>query len=146
MYNAKLSKVIENLDNFIDFQVKYNHLYSGGCCWSAFCLASELEKRNIPYDVVSYSNYGEDDMPELEDICKSGELTHVGIVVDGKEIGSDEILINDVEEGYYSVNLHITNADELLNMYNTGNWNPRYDTGNNDFIRNKIMDIFSEMD
>lgn len=121
-------------------------LFHGGCCFAAAVIASELEKRDIDYNVVVYTP--EDILTHVKNInsIANDELClHVAIELKDVESGEDVVLGGEFEEPGYVFREYVkTDAEELMYTYRHNEWNNHYNIGNNpDFIKH-VRKIFAE--
>lgn len=115
-----------------------NNLYSinnGGCCYIAYCIATILEKENIPYQVViNGGDYADvDTFSELEDGCY-----HVFIQVENNTINADG-LEDDEDCNYY----YTATSSQILNYYKKGDWNNMYEKALNSSIKSIITRMYN---
>lgn len=107
---------------------KYN-INNGGCCFVAYCIAFELEQRNIPFKVYICD----------EDLDKN-TAGHYAIEV-------NNILINQSDWGKCDFDTKKKlKSKTLLSRYKKGNWNCRYSKRWNLIVKTKIHSKFLEYD
>ena len=112
---TKLNKLCLELDN------KYN-INNGGCCYVAACIAEQLEKFNIPFEIVHY------------DICGC----HYAIKVSDRYINRSDYKKKEIYE------ILDYNSKEMFSIYYTENWNNTYEKKYNSIVHRKIKKLFNE--
>ena len=112
---TKLNQLCLELDN------KYN-INCGGCCYVAACIAEQLEKFNIPFEIVHY------------DICGC----HYAIKVSDRYINRSDYKKKEIYE------ILDYNSKEMFSIYYTENWNNTYEKKYNSIVHRKIKKLFNE--
>jgi hypothetical protein len=112
---TKLNKLCLELDN------KYN-INCGGCCYVAACIAEQLERFNIPFEIVHY------------DICGC----HYAIKVSDRYINRSDYKKKEIYE------ILDYNSKEMFSIYYTENWNKTYERKYNSIVHRKIKNLFNE--
>ena len=123
---------------------------AGGCCYIAYIVAEELEKRNFNnFSLRIYNDYvlNEEDCFEniendVEDFpIYSYTASHYVLVYDDIEINPD------TEAEYLEyVDLHDVDSNFILDICNKGDWNSVFNHNNLTFIRRFIKIIFDQYD
>lgn len=119
----RINKVCINLDN------KYN-INSGGCCFVAYCIAKELEERNILYNLVVYNYYDQD--------FNITEGNHYAIKVGNYVINQDDC--EDFHREYK------VDSDELYMLYYNNPWNKMYSKRWNLIVQTILHSKFRKYD
>lgn len=141
-------KAIKEMADVINRYVDEKDLFSGGCCFSAYILAEYLKKLGINYKVVLYQYGIAINKKRFSTAMKTGWVGHVAIEVKYK---NEKVLIGNCDRinTFFILNdlrfkcrtySHIS-PEMLLNEYESGVWNPYYDTVNNPFLLNDIRNI-----
>ena len=133
---------------FISLRDLYN-INNGGCCYTAYLIAKEFDKRDIAYSLRIFNTYITSEYLCLKAIrndydrfpIHSETATHYSIKCDGIVINPEE----DCEDFEY-LDLNNINSDFILDIYNKGCWNSEYDTKNSIFIERFIKIIFDQYD
>jgi hypothetical protein len=112
---TKLNQLCLELDN------KYN-INCGGCCYVAACIAEQLERFNIPFEIVHY------------DICGC----HYAIKVSDRYINRSDYKKKEIYE------ILDYNSKEMFSIYYTENWNNTYEKKYNIIVHRKIKNLFNE--
>ena len=145
----ELNKFFENLN----YKYKINY---GGCCYVAYLIARELEKRHIKYKLMcEYENYGK--IYNLKHECSilkynlKNRLSidnnttinfgmHIFIKVNKYLINKGDI-VNDSKV----VCIPNVNSVDIYNAYNNIEWNYRFNTFYKNTIKNRIVNKFKEL-
>lgn len=123
---------------------------AGGCCYIAYIVAEELEKRNFNnFSLRIYNDYvlNEEDCFEniendVEDFpIYSYTASHYVLVYDDIEINPDA-----AAEYLEYVDLHDVDSNFILDICNKGDWNCVFNHNNLTFIRRFIKIIFDQYD
>jgi len=112
---TKLNQLCLELDN------KYN-INCGGCCYVAACIAEQLERFNIPFEIVHY------------DICGC----HYAIKVSDRYINRSDYKKKEIYE------ILDYDSGEMFDIYYNGNWNNTYERKYNSIVHRKIKNLFNE--
>ena len=145
----ELNKFFENLN----YKYKINY---GGCCYVAYLIARELEKRHIKYKLVcEYENYGRIyNLKQEYSILKYNLKNRLSIdnnttVNFGMHIfiKVDKYLINKGDCVNDSKLVYISNINsiDIYNAYNNITWNHRFNTFYKNTIKNRIVNKFKEL-
>ncbi len=144
-------RLISALKELMKFLDRHFDINNGGCCYVAYVIAKNLEKYNIPYQVVFYyecfeegecyenlpSESIEHDIKERAIPCVgTGDDTcnHYSIMIDDSNLNP----FND--RAYKILNL---NADDLKWIYfKAGDWNMCYNRFINTYINTYIKNTF----
>lgn len=112
---TKLNQLCLELDN------KYN-INCGGCCYIAACIAEQLERFDIPFEIVHY------------DICGC----HYAIKVSDRYINRSDYKKKEIYE------ILDYNSEEMFDIYYNGDWNSTYKRKYNSIVHRKIKNLFNE--
>ena len=113
------------LNNISEQLQDYKNINNGGCCLFACLIASQLDKRKIPYDVII--EYPSNSEEEIYEEVNSGtnylDIHHIFLKVKGKYYyDSDGI------KGFWHrdiIKLKLDSKD-LGMLYAKGDWNPMF--------------------
>lgn len=112
---TKLNQLCLELDD------KYN-INCGGCCYIAACIAEQLERFNIPFEIVHYDIYG----------C------HYAIKVSDRYINRSDYKKKEIYE------ILDYSSEEMFDIYYNGDWNKTYKRKYNSIVHRKIKKLFNE--
>lgn len=112
---TKLNQLCLELDN------KYN-INCGGCCYIAACIAEQLERFDIPFEIVHYDIYG----------C------HYAIKVSDRYINRSDYKKKEIYE------ILDYSSEEMFDIYYNGDWNSTYKRKYNSIVHRKIKKLFNE--
>ena len=112
---TKLNQLCLELDN------KYN-INCGGCCYIAACIAEQLERFDIPFEIVHY------------DICGC----HYAIKVSDRYINRSDYKKKEIYE------ILDYSSEEMFDVYYNGDWNNTYKRKYNSIVHRKIKNLFNE--
>lgn len=112
---TKLNQLCLELDN------KY-FVNCGGCCYVAACIAEQLERFDIPFEIVHY------------DICGC----HYAIKVSDRYINRSDYKKKEIYE------ILDYSSEEMFDIYYNGNWNSTYKRKYNSIVHRKIKNLFNE--
>ena len=112
---TKLNQLCLELDN------KYN-INCGGCCYIAACIAEQLERFDIPFEIVHY------------DICGC----HYAIKVSDRYINRSDYEKKEIYE------ILDYSSEEMFDIYYHGDWNNTYERKYNSIVHRKIKNLFNE--
>ena len=130
MFIDKLNKLCKKLD----LEYKIN---KGGCCFIAYVISKQLEKLNIPYELVVYDGEDRYDL-DVDSLTFDETANHYCIKILKQGI-VNQGNCNDEDYNVYNVKL---NSNDLEYIYNNGSWNCMYDSENNHTIENIINNFF----
>lgn len=130
MFIDKLNKLCKKLD----LEYKIN---KGGCCFIAYVISKQLEKLNIPYELVVYDDEDRCDL-DIDSLTFDETANHYCIKISKQGI-VNQGNCNDEDYNVYNVKL---NSNDLEYIYNNGSWNRMYDSKNNQTIENIINNFF----
>ena len=145
-------RLVKALQDLLVFLRRHFHVNSGGCCYVAYVIAKNLEKHNIPFQVVLYYElFGEDECYEdisVEDIEEkikervlgsigTGDDTcnHYSIIIDGEDLNPDF-------EDRPSKILNLNSEDLKWIYYKAGDWCEVYNHLINSYINFYIKNTF----
>lgn len=126
---------------------------SGGCCFLAYIIAKEFDKRDIDYSLVIGDDYRNRDynsiynevisktQNDLEDESVVGynTMNHYFLNVEGFYLNSNN--------GYnIQWTIPVSDYTPIKWIWEHGEWNSWYDTANNNEIIKRIKSIFKEYD
>lgn len=123
----ELRKELANLDYKYDTN-------NGGCCFVAFCLARELENKQIPFKVVFQIRSKEDML--------SHSYAHVLIRLPKKRLLN---AMPQIRHGLYNDRNKVMTSKELKTIYDTTNWNDAYETKYNGVVAKRIKAFFKNV-
>lgn len=142
--------LINNLNKlFVKLDKRYD-INCGGCCYVAYLIARELEKRELYDFKLRIYNYSLEDY-SVDNIrfniinnkdrlpCRSCTVYHYSIVYDQYEI-------NESDEGLDYLDIDNLYSNDIERLYHYGDWNDCYDTVNNIFVERFIKIIFNNYD
>ena len=132
MFIDKLNKLCKKLD----LEYKIN---KGGCCFIAYVISKQLEKLNIPYELVIYDDEDRYDL-DADSLTFDETANHYCIKILKQGI-VNQGNCNDEDYNVYNVKL---NSNDLEYIYNNGSWNHMYDSKNNHTIENIINNFFMQ--
>ena len=132
MFIDKLNKLCKKLD----LEYKIN---KGGCCFIAYVISKQLEKFNIPYELVVYDSEDRCDL-DVDSLTFDETDNHYCIKILKQGI-VNQGNCNDEDYNVYNVKL---NSNDLEYIYNNGSWNCMYDSENNQTIENIINNFFMQ--
>ena len=132
MFIDKLNKLCKKLD----LEYKIN---KGGCCFIAYLISKQLEKLNIPYELVVYDDEDRYDL-DADSLTFDETANHYCIKILKQGI-VNQGNCNDEDYNVYNVKL---NSNDLEYIYNNGSWNCMYDSKNNQTIENIINNFFMQ--
>lgn len=142
--------LINNLNKlFVKLDKRYD-INCGGCCYVAYLIARELEKRELYDFKLRIYNYSLEDY-SVDNIrfniinnkdrlpCRNCTVYHYSIVYDQYEI-------NESDEGLDYLDIDNLSSNDIERLYHYGDWNDCYDTVNNIFVERFIKIIFNNYD
>ena len=123
----QLNTTIWRLDN-------NDKVFDGKCCFISYCIAKNLEERDILYNVIVYAHAGSN-TEDVFQLLEEENIAHVSIRL---SLGNKKFIIGDnlIDDNGLEVSYHNFNSEELLNLYENGNWN----TGHSDITDEEIKD------
>jgi len=131
-----------SLDRLFVFLHKNYNINYGGCCWLSYCLANNLERLGINYDLILYTDedYTEKDAyynikDRVENEFPTGDETTNHYTLRVRGMG---ILNKDPGEPFIVV--HGIDSEDLKWIYDNGDWNKCYNPKINYEIKN-LVDI-----
>lgn len=115
----------------------------GGCCWFAGVLATELEKRKVPFTFIMREPYNQGEIQDYIDQSnnENGGLSahHVYIKVTGSCFDSEGFYSDDYIQDLSDCMLEFHwNATQIKNYHKNGTWNPS-------FVRNSLQGTKKEI-
>lgn len=150
--DISIKRLINNL-NLLFSKLEDRYLLNcGGCCFAAYIVARELEKRYLldfnlriyGYYISDYSEkelynniiYDRDDVP-----CRNNTVTHYTIVYNNKF----EINNSDYSNIDY-IDVHGLTSEDIRCLYTYGDWNDVYSISKNIFVERFIKIVFNNYD
>ena len=132
------NSIIEDLNRVINQYVYNNHLFAGGCCYSAYVLAKNLERLGIKYRTVLFQYAEILNETNFNSAIRGEGVSHVAIEVTYRR---KKFIIGDCGRIYTYFKMtgepfkimkyaDIKSAD-LLKGYRENEWNFMYNTKNN---------------
>lgn len=157
-----VEQMLNELNGILDDLNEQYHTNCGGCCAVAAMVAEHLEKFNISYKVdvwvdgytlLEYDDWVADERPttysdeeveinikDNQGLFPTGDLTanHYTIVVGDTNINAWEN-VGDYNHFYARVS-----SEDLMDVYNNGDWNPTFDPGDLQYIEIALSDFFKQ--
>lgn len=135
----KLKNELNRLFSLLDRSYNINW---GGCCWLTYCLAINFDRLNIPYSLVIYDGDGDATLAANNINCRvpqfpTGEETASHYTLKVKGLG----ILNKSQGDPFIVVDNIS-ADDILWIYNEGDWNDCYNRRLNYEIKNLVTTVF----
>ena len=136
--------------NSIEFELdkldrEYN-INSGGCCFVAYLLARELEKRHIRFKLRIYDYCLEGKKLEIRKAIKNrtyyddySSCNHYALL-----IGEEVINVADYVDGDRCIDLGCINSSDIKYLYDKGRWNKTYKPGDNKEVESLIKQICND--
>lgn len=148
-----LQDLLEKLENECQALNDDYSINSGGCCFLAYIIAKEFDKRDVNYDLVIGDNYKtrdynsiyaevinqtENDLEE-ESVVGYNTVNHYFLSVDGFYLNSND--------GYNILwTIPVSDYVPIKWIWEHGEWNKCYDTKYNKKVTKRIKSIFKEYD
>ncbi len=141
-HSWKTKKLKIELNRLFTFLDKNYNINWGGCCWLTYCLASNLERLNIPFSLVIYDGDGDAEearnniiernsaFPTGNETASHYTLKAKGLGILNKSKGDPFILVKDVD------------SEDILWIYEEGDWNECYNFRLNYEIKNLVDTVF----
>lgn len=142
MKSSDIRELTKELDIMISYYRHMINLFQGGCCFTAACICEELEKRNISYKIISFSSeWIVRRHKSIRTIANENNLGHVAVMIGRTIIGGGDGFgfCTPEEQGCVS-------SSELLDIYNTNQWNSNYDKRHNRKLKREIKELFNMFD
>lgn len=125
----------------------------GGCCFVAYIIARELEKRELFDYALRIYDYGLDQYSPkklyyniINNIngtpCGDNTSVHYTLVYNNYEVNK----LKDSYSDLYFVDIPEVNANDIKRIYTYGTWNDEYSPSNNKFVSRFINIIFKNYD
>jgi hypothetical protein len=138
MKTKVVNTIIEEMNSTINHYVYNNDLFAGGCCFSAYALAKNLQKLGIKYRVAIFQ-YNEIINEKVFNNAINGDgVSHVAIEVVYKH---RKVMIGDCSGIYryfsvtgqkYKIRKYTgIKPEEILDGYHNNDWNWCYNRANN---------------
>lgn len=154
MYDINLHRLRKSLDRICRDLAKTYSINDGGCCYVAYLIAYYLDKLNIKYRFVIYS----DNHKDIDNISKEillkikgssdrntvigdGTCNHYTIYIEGIGIINND----DFKHGFKRYYIYSIKSSNIKWVYKLGFWNSQYNTNNNKIIRKIIRDFFNNL-
>ena len=141
-HSWKIKKLKTELNSLFTFLDKNYNINWGGCCWRTYCLANNLERLNIPFSLVIYDGDGDAEearnniiernyaFPTGSETASHYTLKAKGLGILNKSKGDPFILVKDVD------------SEDILWIYEEGDWNDCYNSRLNYEIKNLVDTVF----
>lgn len=115
-------------------------VFDGKCCFISYCIAKQLEKSGIQFDVVGYSHVKLTETSIME-LGEAGSLAHVSILI---KAGNERFIIGDklIDSKNLTIYAQKMTSDELLDMYKTCDWNDGAGSISDTNIEQQIDEVF----
>ena len=115
---------------------------SGGCCYTAYCIAKMLEQLEVKFSVIIF-----DDRQPLR-LRKSiqelqGSVCHCALMIEDPT-GAQHPVNCDPYDFKNEYRIYQASAKNLLDYYLNYTWNDRYDTEYNSLVQTQIERICHE--
>lgn len=148
-----IEKLVKNLNILFDKLNNKCGINYGGCCFVAYIIAKELEKREL-YDfnlrIYGYNifNYSEQELRNniinnINDVpCKHHTVSHYSIIYNNIY----EINSGDNYEDSDFIDIYNLNSFDIKRIYDYGDWNYTYSISNNIYVERFIKIIFNNYD
>ena len=143
------SQLIYRLNSLFKSLHEIYEINSGGCCYVAYLVAKELDKRNLPYALRIYN----DRVLPKHECFRNIEFDHDDFPIHSKTANhyvikycNDIINPDDDLEDAPCVDLDNIDADFIEDIYLKGDWNPTYNINNSIFVERFIKIIFDQYD
>lgn len=146
---AELIETINTVAAYCEDKYSINH---GGCCYFAYLVARELDKRKVKYKLAI------EDWTFSKKFCKTNRLKARKAIKSRKQYVSGNSLVNcnhftlmigdelvNYEQGYEQVILiSYVHAEDIEWIYKTGRWNSCYKTKNNPIVEKLVIKAFDK--
>ena len=141
-HSWKTKKLKIELNRLFTLLEKNYSINWGGCCWLTYCLAVNLERLNIPFSLVIYDGEGDAEeahnnimerncaFPTGNETASHYTLKARGLGILNKSSGDPFILVKDVD------------SEDILWIYEEGDWNDCYNFRLNNEIKNLVDTVF----
>ena len=142
-----IDKLILRLNAICNFLNECFDINFGGCCYVSYVIAKNLEKLNIPYSLIIWSDEFEDDdrSEEISSAIYNRNVDCIGLGWDTCShycIKINDTIINQrIGDEYYSEIYNIPSKD-IKWIYDTGDWNDTYKKIMNSFVNSFIKLVF----
>lgn len=157
-----VEQMLNELNGILDDLNEQYHTNSGGCCAVAAIVAEHLEEFNISYKVdvwadgytlLEYDDWVDEERPttysdeeveinikDNQGLFPTGLLTanHYSIIVDDTNINAWSN-VDDYNHFYARVS-----SEDLMGVYNNGDWNPVFDPDDLQYIEIALSDFFNQ--
>lgn len=138
----KIKKLKTELTRLFTFLSKNYNINWGGCCWLTYCLAYNFERLGIPYSLVIYNGDGDADEAKNNILDRinnfpTGDYTAGHYTLKVKGLG-----ILNKSQGDPFIIVHDVYSEDILWIYNEGDWNSSYNYRLNDEIKNLVEIVF----
>lgn len=143
--------LISDLNNLCSYLDNWYEINSGACCYVAYLIAKHLDRLNIRYKLIVYSNEDKD-QNEIENEVMFMELnsTRKTSVTGDYTCFHYDLLVADREINFISSNRtkrYIISGIDSKNikwLYDHGDWNNSYDRIHNNYIERNIDRLFKD--
>ena len=140
-----IKSVLLNIAHDLDKE-QFDLINCGGCCWFAGVLATELEKRKVPFTFIMRESTERATVEEYINQSNNDDhglsAWHVYIRVVGSCFDSDGFYNDDYIQNLsdYIIEFH-WDATQIKNYHKNGEWNPSFIKGSPKGIKKEIRNI-----
>jgi hypothetical protein len=148
MNNIDRFTFISELNSKVNHYVNEHHLFSGGCCYTAYCLAAALKHAGIKYRTVVWQYQDILKENNFNKVINGKGVSHVGIEV---TVRGEKVIIGDCSgikeyfattyQDYRVRKYDNVDPEELLEGYRNNKWNYLYNTSWNKYLARDIRKI-----
>lgn len=142
---SMLNSICEFLDNYFDIN-------AGGCCYVSYIIAKNLERLDLPYNLIIYSSdFTEEEIEfyskEITDSISNRKNEGYGIKYDVCNhycIEFNNVIINKrcCDKNNIYVKIKNIPSKDIKWIYDTGDWNTMYEKLMNSFVNSFIKLVF----
>ena len=147
-----IEKLIDNLNELFKFLDTTYYINSGGCCYVAYLIAREFDKRLITgYSLRIYNesyvldkdktlyniNNDRDDFPIHSETCTHYAIKYKNIIINSYYKEDSDVEYIDIDN---------IDSELMKEIYDKGEWNSDYDINNSIYIERFIKIIFNQYD
>lgn len=141
-HSWKTKKLKTDLTSLFVLLDKNYNINWGGCCWLTYCLAYNLDRLGISYSLVIYDGEGDSEeaynniierntcFPTGSETASHYTLQVKGLGILNKSKGDPFIIVRNVD------------SEDILWIYEQGDWNDYYNYKLNDEIKNLVDTVF----
>lgn len=139
-----MDEVKITLNNISEKLKNYHYINYGGCCLYAYLIASQLDKRNIPYKVIIEEPYHRASAyyKQAKNLRKHLDIYHVLLKINNKYYYDSN---GSTKERYGTKKVYLKlNSQDILNLYANGDWNSLFKMRTSKSSIKKIKQIIKE--